>query len=137
MSSNTSSDTNNCDLGNNVGSGMVSSNSKGSKKTRPRSQGIFWIITLPENSFEPSLPDGVQWIRGQLECGDNTGYKHWQLVCALEKKGTCRTLQSIFGRTGHYELSRSAAANLYVFKEDTRVHGTQFELGNKTFDRSW
>lgn len=36
----------------------------------------------------------------------------------------------------HAEISRSAAASDYVWKEDTRVSGTQFELGVRPFKRN-
>lgn len=36
----------------------------------------------------------------------------------------------------HCELSRSVAANEYVFKLETRIAGTQFELGVKPVDRT-
>jgi hypothetical protein len=133
MSSDSSSNTNLDRLGN--GKRMDSTNTSVTKSTRV--QGIFWIATIPENSFEPKLHDSLQWIRGQLECGGDTGYKHWQLVFAFKRKGSLRTCQSVLGKSGHYELTKSAAANEYVFKESTRVSGTQFELGNKPFLRNW
>jgi len=37
------------------------------------------------------------------------------------------------GERGHWELSRSDAAAEYVWKEDTRVPGTQFEFGSRPF----
>jgi len=36
----------------------------------------------------------------------------------------------------HAELSRSRAAEIYVWKEDTRVEGTQFEIGCKPICRA-
>lgn len=117
--------------------GLANTVTKNATTNKHRSQGIFWIATIPESDFNGELPDSCNWIRGQLEQGNNTGYRHWQLVFAFKKKGSLRSCQSIFGKTGHYELSRSAAANDYVFKEDTRVEGTRFELGNKPFLRNW
>jgi hypothetical protein len=117
--------------------GLDGSHTKVSGSGRHRSQGIFWMGTIPKDAWSPRLDDNVAWIRGQLECGGNTGYQHWQLVFALKRKGSLRTCKSIFGKSGHFEISRSAAANDYVFKEDTRVAGTQFELGNKPFLRNW
>lgn len=40
------------------------------------------------------------------------------------------------GPTAHVEPSRSEAANEYVWKEDTRVPGTQFEYGSKPIQRN-
>lgn len=41
-----------------------------------------------------------------------------------------------FGDTCHGELSRSEAASDYVWKEDTRVEGTQFEMGARPIKRN-
>lgn len=46
------------------------------------------------------------------------------------------TIKEIFGNTCHAELSRSEAANDYVWKEDTRVPNTQFEFGSKPIRRN-
>lgn len=61
---------------------------------------------------------------------------HWQLMVTTTTKKTLSYIKSIFGREIHCELSRSAAADAYVWKEDTRVQGTQFELGTKLFRRN-
>lgn len=44
--------------------------------------------------------------------------------------------REILGTTGHVELSRSEAAEAYVWKEETRIAGTQFELGRKPLQRN-
>lgn len=100
----------------------------------PRRQGIYWLLTIPQESFVPWLPSGVAWLRCQLERGDG-GYLHWQLVLALSKKGSLSTVRDIFGPV-HAELSRSSAASEYVWKEETSVPGTRYELGSKPFNRS-
>lgn len=100
-----------------------------------RRQGLYWLLTVPENDFEPNLPDNVAYIKGQKERGNETGYIHWQILVVLRRKGSLSTIQGIFGRTCHAELSRSSAANEYVWKEDTRV-GQQFELGQLPFKRN-
>lgn len=97
----------------------------------PSVQAKYWLCTIPENAFVPNLPEKVCYIKGQLEVGNETGYRHWQVLVVLSRKGTLRVMQSLFGTTGHYEQSRSLAADSYVWKEDTRVEGTQFELGAK------
>lgn len=97
-------------------------------------QGRFWILTVPYHEWTPYLPTGVTWIRGQLELGDS-GYKHWQIVICLTKKGRLASVRSIFG-SHHAEITRSAAADEYVWKDDTAVIGTRFELGKKPFRRS-
>lgn len=97
----------------------------------PSPQAVYWLLTIPHQNFTPYLPEGVSYIRGQLEEGNQGGYLHWQVLVVLSRKGTLRTMQDIFGREGHYERSRSAHADEYVWKEATRVAGTQFELGVK------
>lgn len=101
-----------------------------SRNSNTRRQGIFWLLTIPSYNFTPYLPPGCNWIRGQLERGNQTGYLHWQVITALSSKGSIATLRSIFG-PANAELTRSEAACEYVWKEDTRVEGTQFELGCK------
>lgn len=101
-----------------------------------RRQGIYWILTIPRNDWEACLPEGVNWIRGQLERGSTTGYEHWQCVVAFTKKKSLAGVKSIFGESVHAELSRSASANDYVWKEDTRIEGTQFEHGERPIKRN-
>jgi len=100
-----------------------------------RRQGIFWICTVPHYAFTPYHVPGVQWLSGQLELGAG-GFLHWQFVLALSRKGSCLTLRELFGNSGHYELTKSSSANEYVHKEDTRVQGTTFEFGSRSFNRS-
>lgn len=101
-----------------------------------RRQGIYWLLTIPQDDWTPCLPEGVNWIRGQLERGSNTNYVHWQIIVALSSKGSLASIKGIFGGTCHAELSRSSAATKYVWKEDTRIEGTQFELGERPFKRN-
>lgn len=100
-----------------------------------RRQGVYWLLTVPEDEFEPFHPEEVAYIKGQKERGDETGYIHWQILVVLRRKGSLSTIKGIFGNRCHAELSRSAAANEYVWKEDTRV-GEQFEFGQLPFKRN-
>lgn len=104
----------------------------------PSPQGRYWMLTVPHHLFTPFLPNGVIWIKGQLERGQENGYLHWQLVLSLPTKKTLAFIKSIFGNDNGIrgELTRSNAAESYVWKEDTRVEGTQFELGQKLFKRN-
>lgn len=99
-----------------------------------RRQGIFWILTIPQYAFTPYLPPACNWIRGQLELGEG-GFEHWQIVVAYRKKASVRTVRDTFGPY-HCELTRSNAAAEYVWKSETAVAGTKFELGIKPIDRS-
>jgi len=80
------------------------------------------------------LPPGVQYIRGQLECGAG-GYLHWQCLVSFPKKIRLGGVTRVFGPV-HAEPTRSEKADDYVWKEDTRVEGTQFELGIRKLKRN-
>lgn len=98
-------------------------------------QGVFWLLTLPHRCFTPFLPPGIVWIRGQLELGEG-GFLHWQVLVGFAKKVRLRSVKRVFGDEIHAELSKSEKAASYVWKDDTRVTGTQFELGSKPFRRN-
>lgn len=100
-----------------------------------RRQGIYWLATIPHHGFTPWLPDGFCFIRGQLELGAARDYLHWQILVIARRKCSARYMQECFG-PWHFELTRSKAADDYVWKEDTRVDGTQFELGQRPHSRS-
>lgn len=91
------------------------------------------MLTIPAHSFTPYLPPAVLYIKGQLERAAS-GYLHWQILVVT---GKCRgtRIKSIFGDV-NIELTRSDAADQYVWKDDTSVEGTRFELGSKPFRRN-
>jgi len=99
-------------------------------------QAFYWILTLSAavHPAQPALVPGVQWIKGQKESGSG-GFEHWQFVVGLSAKGSVRTLQGMFPGC-HAEATRSKAAEEYVWKEDTRIDGTQFECGEKPLQRN-
>lgn len=101
----------------------------------PAPQARYWILTIQQHLFTPFLPGGVQWIKGQLEVGAS-GFVHWQLVVSFSTKKTLRYVKSIFGDTIHGEPTRSEAACDYVWKDDTSVPNTRFELGQRSLKRS-
>lgn len=99
----------------------ISTNSTESVHGNHLQQARYWIGTIPESNWTPILPAGVQYVRGQLECGAS-GFRHYQLVVSFSQKKTLRQLHQIFGRNcGHWEPTRSSAANAYVWKSDTRI----------------
>lgn len=100
----------------------------------PSPQGRYWLLTIPCHDFMPYLPPGVSFLKGQLEQGAS-GFLHWQLMASFPKKVTCSYVKTIFGTTCHAELSRSSAANEYVWKEDSRV-GHMFQLGKLPMKRN-
>lgn len=99
-----------------------------------RRQGRYWILTIPQEQYTPFLPPNVVWSKGQLEQGEG-GFLHWQIVVLFSKKVSLSVIRSTFGPV-HGELTRSDAAENYVWKEETRVSGTQFILGLKPFKRN-
>nr|QGF19347.1 replication associated protein [Antarctic circular DNA molecule] len=102
----------------------------------PQSNGHkWWIATMPHRAFLPYLPDRVLYLRGQLELGAG-GFLHWQFVFRLGSTSRLPQVKAIFGTDGYYEPTRSDAAIAYVWKEDTYVHGTRFELGTRPSRRN-
>ncbi len=81
-------------------------------------------------------PNPACFIKGQLETGNTTGYLHWQLIVYFEKQQRLAALKKIFGEGIHAEPTRSEAVEQYVFKDETRVDGTQFELGKRAINRN-
>lgn len=92
------------------------------------------MLTIPSAQWKPHLPEGVLWIKGQMELGEG-GYSHYQLIALFGKKCTLTAVRRIFGPY-HAELTRSSAAEDYVWKETTFVSGTRFEIGTKPVQRS-
>lgn len=103
-----------------------------------RRQGVYWILTIPFEQWAVprELPEGIAYMRGQGEVGQNTEFRHWQLLAVFSRKVSLRGVKSVFGSGCHAELSRSSAADEYVFKETTYVDGTRFELGVKPIRRN-
>lgn len=100
-----------------------------------RRQGIYWIGTIPFESWSlDTLPQGVSWIKGQQEIGEG-GYHHIQLVIALCKKASLAGVKSLVC-DGHWELSKSNAAESYVWKDESSVPGTRFEWGERAIKRN-
>lgn len=102
-----------------------------------RRQGVYWMLTIPADDWEPpeDLPEDITWLRGQQEEGQG-GYRHWQILVAFKSKKSLRQCKGAFTESTHCELGRSEAAAEYVWKEDTRIAGTQFELGGKPLNRN-
>lgn len=99
-----------------------------------RRQGIFWIGTIPHSGFTPYPVPGTKWIKGQLELGAG-GFLHWQILVAFTTKKSLSGVRELFGNY-HFELTRSAAAGEYVWKDETSIPSTRFEFGCKPIDRS-
>lgn len=95
----------------------------------------WWIATVKVSDWDgQSFPDWVRYARGQRERGGTTGYEHWQFV--VQSKCPCRK-SALIGwiPRGHFEPTKSKAATAYVWKQDTRIEGTQFEHGDRGIRR--
>jgi len=104
-------------------------------KKKLRTQGAIWIATIPKEHWTPSLPPEVNYIKGQLERGEQEDYEHWQLLIHFKNKIRLGGVKRVFPSRAHYELTRSEAAEAYVWKIQTRI-GEPFELGKKPFKRN-
>lgn len=99
-------------------------------------QANWYILTIPANDWNPpsECPTGIDYIKGQKEIGES-GYEHWQLVAHYNKKVRLRGAKTAWPNTSHLEPTRSERALEYVWKEETRVEGTQFEIGRKPINK--
>jgi len=103
----------------------------------------YYLLTLPASKyvFAPVyLPSGVAYMRGQLELpepsmGAEEGYLHWQFIVYTERKVRASFVRKLFG-CAHVETTRSAQAESYVWKEDTYVDGSRFEIGQLPMRRN-
>lgn len=93
------------------------------------------MLTIPHHEWTPFPMPQATWVKGQLERGAQDGYLHWQVFLAFSEKKSLAQVKLIFP-TAHAELARSEAASSYVWKEETRVPGFQFEFGFKPFRRN-
>lgn len=98
-------------------------------------QARYWLCTIPRDDWQPVLPEAADWITGQPEKGEQTGYLHWQVLVHFTNKKSLRQVRGILPGTGHYEPARSDAAVAYVNKEATR-DGEPFEFGVRPVSRS-
>lgn len=103
----------------------------------PTPQARYWILTIAVSSgWTPSLNSPICYLKGQQETGAG-GFNHFQVLAVCSKRVTTRQLkEALRCNSAHCEPSRSSAANEYVWKEDTRVAGTQFELGSLPTSRA-
>lgn len=115
---------------------VSSQHSLNSRVSRTRRQGTYWMGTIStESEWEPSLPEGVAYLRGQLERGDG-GFEHHQIFFILQRKGSLRAVRRLWDPIiGHWELTRSRAAEQYVWKDDTRI-GEPYEFGSRPLNRN-
>ena len=80
------------------------------------------------------FPEYVVYSRGQREIGAG-GFDHWQFFIQCKSPVRLSKLKRWIG-DGHWEPARSEHAINYVWKEDTRVEGSQFEHGSRALKRN-
>lgn len=96
----------------------------------PTPQARYWLCTIPVSSgWTPVIRGNLCYLKGQQETGNTTGYTHYQVLAVTSRRVTQRQLKDDLCNVAHVEPSRSSAANGYVWKDDTAVPGTRFELG--------
>lgn len=105
----------------------------------PSIKGRYWLATLHTHTapdWTPFVDDIVKWMKGQKEVGSATEREHWQFVFYVHREMTLNQVKALFPNSTHLELSRSAAANAYVHKDETAVPDSKFELGQQPLRRN-
>jgi len=102
----------------------------------PTPQARYWLVTLSSTLHpeRPCLKPPVCYLKGQKEVGAG-GYEHWQLLVITSRLSTRNQVKLALHPSAHVEASRSAAADDYVWKDDTAVPGTRFEDGARPVNR--
>lgn len=94
------------------------------RSTTIRTQGRYWLLTIRKDDWTPDLPELCSYVKGQAERGEG-GFEHWQVLAVTKRKARLAAIKRAFNvESLHGELTRSDAANEYVWKEDTRIDGT-------------
>lgn len=102
-------------------------------------QGRYFLITLPYRlapyvDFPPII--GLDYCRGQLESGADTGLLHWQIFAYSKTRKRCAAIKLLFPGNPHVEVARDKQHALdYVWKDDTSM-GHKFEHGELPFTRA-
>lgn len=92
-----------------------------------------WIGTISAGTWTvpTNLEAPTTYLKGQKEIGEG-GYEHYQLIAYFSSPVRLSRVQLLLNApSAHFEKTRSKAAEAYVWKEATRVPGSQFELGRK------
>jgi len=95
----------------------------------------YWIGTLFDWQPPTVLPQGVCYLRGQQERCPTTDRLHHHVISGFTRPHRLCAVRRLVGN-GHWEHTRSDAADAYVWKDDTAVDGTRFELGSKPIRRN-
>jgi len=108
-------------------------------ESKKSERSISYILTIPfkHNNKIIKIKDIVsklspyKYLVFQLEQGQDTGYKHYQLYVEFENARYWTSIQKIFG-FAHIEIRNGTQKEAYDYctKEDTRLHGP-FEFGKR------
>lgn len=116
---------------------LKASNNEQNLKTKKRgNQYIYWCFTLPvindlfddeleimETGFvEKLLRENTEQYIVQMECSE-TDYLHFQGWFKMKKKARITELKKFMPNRAHLSESKSAAAERYAMKCDTRIQG--------------
>lgn len=88
----------------------------------------LWILTIPHHSYTPYLPEPISYVRGQLELAES-GFLHWQIFAIFKRSVRLAAVRKLFGPVHAEKVISREDTLLYVWKEETSVVGTRFELG--------
>lgn len=100
--------------------------------TNEKESGGIWRIPAPASVDElvANIRRCVQNLHNPL------GYIHWQILAVFKKPANLARVKQIFGTKSHAEATKSAKASDYVWKDETSVRGTRFELGTMALKRN-
>lgn len=102
----------------------------------PSAQARYWIGTVFADWTPPAeLSARLVYLRGQQEICPTTERRHWQLVAGFARAVRLPAVKENIAE-GHWEPSRSALADAYVWKDESAVLGTRFQLGEKPIRRN-
>ncbi|ALE29807.1 replication associated protein [Lake Sarah-associated circular virus-49] len=100
-----------------------------------RTQGHWFIGTCRDLDWDGrDHPQFISYGKGQLELSES-GFRHWQFVVQCKDSTRIAKLKKWLP-TCHWELTRSESAIDYVWKEETRIEGSQFEFGVRRLRRN-
>lgn len=100
-----------------------------------RKPARYWLGTCFCENHPEELTGDLVWVKGQREVCPSTGRQHWQLIVGFAKPQRLSGVKRIVCSC-HWEPTKSEASERYVWKEETRVAGSQFELGGKPLRRN-
>ena len=105
----------------------------------------FWIGTVWTDSpgghrlnqlvTSGNIESPLCYLRGQTEICPSTSKAHYQVVAGFERQVRLRTVKGACGE-GHWEASKSAAVDAYVWKDASAVPESRFEIGEKAIRRN-